>query len=456
MERTERDSMGEMRVPADALYGAQTARAAENFPISGIRFPREFLWALGLIKKHAAAVNAELGRLPVELSQAIQQAAQEVATEKWDAEFILDIFQTGSGTSTNMNANEVIATRATQLLDGRKVHPNDHVNQGQSSNDVIPTAIHLAALRSMQSNLRPGLVELADRLSLKEREFWEILKIGRTHLQDATPIRLGQEFSGYATQVRHGIDRLDSLNIRLGEFALGGTAVGTGLNTHPDFARRTIERIAAETGLSVRETKNHFEAQGAKDACVEASGVLKTIAISLLKIANDLRFLGSGPRLGYGELILPATQPGSSIMPGKVNPVMCEMLMQVSAQVIGNDATINLAASHGNFELNVMMPVIAHNLLESIRILANGSAVFAGRCVAGLRADAEHCQSGLERSLAMCTALAPLIGYEKAAEIAKEAHRSGHTIRAVAIQQSGLDAATLAKALDPLNQVEPS
>jgi fumarate hydratase, class II len=455
MERIERDSMGEMRVPAGALYGAQTARAAENFLISGIRFPREFIRALGLIKKHAAAVNEELGRVPADLAPAIQEAAREVEDGRWDAEFILDIFQTGSGTSTNMNANEVIATRASQILNGKKVHPNDHVNHGQSSNDVIPSAIHLAALCLIQQKLRPALEELANELSNKQKAFWDILKTGRTHLQDATPIRLGQEFSGYAAQVRHALARLESLNGRLGELALGGTAVGTGINTHPEFARRTIARIAREIGLPVREAENHFEAQGAKDACVEASGILKTIAVSLLKVANDIRFLGSGPRLGYGEIHLPATQPGSSIMPGKVNPVMSEMLMQVSAQVIGNDAAITVAASHANFELNVMMPVIAHNLLESIQLLANGATVFARRCVAGLQANTEHCRAGIERSLAMCTALAPLIGYDKAAEIAKEAHRTGRTVREVAIEKSGLDSAVLAKTLDPRNQLEP-
>jgi fumarate hydratase, class II len=408
MDRIERDSMGEMRVPEKALYGAQTARAIENFPISGIRFPREFIGALGLIKKQAAAVNGELNAVPREIAEAVSRAAQEVQDGRWDGEFVLDVFQTGSGTSTNMNANEVIATRASQLLSGTKVHPNDHVNHGQSSNDVIPSAIHLAALRSIHLSLRPALDELALALETKTKEFWDVLKIGRTHLQDATPIRLGQVFSGYAAQVRHGLARLDTLPARLGELALGGTAVGTGINTHPEFARRVIERIAAETGLLLREATNHFEAQSAKDACVEASGVLKTIALSLLKIANDIRFLASGPRLGYGELILPATQPGSSIMPGKVNPVMSEMLMQACAQVAGNDTAIMLAASHGNFELNVMMPIIGHNLLESIRLLAAGSKVFARRAVAGLEANRERCEGGVEQSLAMCTSLAPL------------------------------------------------
>jgi fumarate hydratase, class II len=450
--------MGEMSVPAEALYGAQTARAVENFPISKLRFPREFIWALGLIKKQAAITNAELQLLDPSLATAICEAAREVQEGKWDSQFILDIFQTGSGTSTNMNANEVIATRATQLLrkekpDATRIHPNDDVNRGQSSNDVIPTAIHLAALHSLREHLAPALRELHGELTRKSTEFWDILKIGRTHLQDATPIRLGQEFSGYASQVEHALKRLECAELNLGELALGGTAVGTGINTHPEFARKTIARIAHETGLPLREADNHFEAQAARDACVELSGVLKTIAISLLKIANDIRFLGSGPRLGYGELKLPATQPGSSIMPAKVNPVMSEMLMQVSAQVVGNDGAITFAASHGNFELNVMMPVIAHNLLESIAILATGAATFARRCVAGLQANREKCESGVEQSLAMCTSLAPLIGYDKAAEIAKTAYTTGRTVREVAEEASGLNSATLSRALDPWKQL---
>ena len=449
-----------MLVPVEALYGAQTARAIENFRISGLRFPREFIWALGLIKKQAAVTNAELGLLDRAIAEVITEAAREVQEGRWDDQFVLDIFQTGSGTSTNMNANEVIASRANSLLrknesgqTPRLVHPNDHVNRGQSSNDVIPTAIHIAAFRGSRDHLAPGLRELHGSLSAKSKEFWEVLKIGRTHLQDATPIRLGQEFSAYASQVEHSLARLEAVQPRLGELALGGTAVGTGMNTHPEFAMRTIDRIAHETGLPVREAANHFEAQGARDACVELSGALKTIAISLLKIANDIRFLGSGPRLGYGELKLPTTQPGSSIMPGKVNPVMAEMLMQVCAQVVGNDAAITFAASHGNFELNVMMPVIAHNLLQSIAILGTGASTFSRRCVEGLQANREHCESGIERSLAMCTSLAPLIGYDKSAEIAKAAYQSGRTIREVAKEISGLDAATLDRVLNPESQV---
>ena len=448
--------MGEMRVPTVALYGAQTARALENFPISSLRFPREFIRVLALIKKHAAQTNAELSLLSPHLTDAIERAAQEVIDGEHDAEFAVDIFQTGSGTSTNMNANEVIATRATQILGGDpRVHPNDHVNCGQSSNDVIPTAIHLAAVEGIERRLTPALEHLRGALSEKAGAFHDVLKIGRTHLQDATPIRLGQEFSGYASQVEHGIARLRAVLPRLSELALGGTAVGTGINTHPEFARRTIEAISQETGLKLREAPNHFEAQAARDACVEASGALKAIAVSLLKIANDIRFLGSGPRLGYGELKLPATQPGSSIMPGKVNPVMCEMLMQVCAQVIGNDGAITVGGLLGNFELNVMMPLIAHNLLQSIALLTNGARVFADRCVTGIEADRERCERSLEQSLALCTPLAPVIGYDKAAEIAKIAYATRRTIREVAQEKSGLSEEQLDLLLDPLRQVEP-
>jgi len=448
--------MGAMQVPATAYYGAQTARAVENFPISNLRFPRQFIRALGLIKKHAALTNQELGGLKPELADAIVKASQEVIDGKWDGEFVLDIFQTGSGTSTNMNANEVIANRASELLGGQRggklVHPNDHVNQGQSSNDAIPTAIHLAALEGLERVLIPALAQLQAALDKKAREFNDILKIGRTHLQDATPIRLGQEFSGYASQVQHGIVRLRAAEMNLGELALGGTAVGTGINTDPQFARRTIERIGRETGLAVREADNHFEAQGGRDAVVETSGALKTVAVSLIKIANDIRFLGSGPRLGLGELSLPATQPGSSIMPGKVNPVMCEMLLQVCAQVLGNDAAITFSGSFGNFELNVMMPVMAHNLLQAIELLAKGSEVFARRCVGGLEANAEKCKANLELSLSNCTILAPVIGYDKAAKIAKVAYQTNRTIRQVALEMSGLDKDRLEELLDPARQ----
>src|SRR5438552_2029884 len=441
--RTEADSMGQMQVPAEAYYGAQTARAVENFPISDLRFPRQFIRALGLIKKHAAATNTALGILPRNISEVVQKAAQEVSEGKLDAHFPVDIFQTGSGTSTNMNANEVIANRASELRGGKRgdksVHPNDHVNCGQSSNDVIPTAIHLAALDGVVHELIPALKDLHASLHKKAQEFDPVLKIGRTHLQDATPIRLGQEFSGYASQLEHAITRLVRLEDHLGELALGGTAVGTGINTHQEFARRTIESIGKETGLKLREALSHFEAQGAIDGCVEASGTLKAVAVSLIKIANDIRWLGSGPRCGLGELKLPATQPCSSIMPGKVNPVMCEMVIQVGAQVIGNDAVVTFSATYGAFELNTMLPVTAYNLLQSIALLTNASRVFVGRCIVGLEADRQKCEGNIEKSLAMCTSLAPEIGYDKAAQIAKIAYETGRTVREVALEISGLD-----------------
>ena len=457
--RTEADSMGEMKVPSNAYYGAQTARAVENFPISQLRFSRHFIKALGLIKKHAAAANESLGFVPAKISHAIQAAAQEVVEGKWDHQFVVDIFQTGSGTSTNMNTNEVIANRAIEILGGKvgdkSVHPNDHVNCGQSSNDVIPTAIHLSALDAIVHQLIPALKELHGELDSKAKSFDNVLKIGRTHLQDATPIRLGQEFSGYASMVKHGIERLQKVEANLGELALGGTAVGTGINTQIDFASKTISGISTETGLKLCEASNHFEAQGSRDAAVEAGGALKTVAVSLIKIANDIRLLGSGPRCGIGELKLPATQPGSSIMPGKVNPVMCEMLIMVGAQVMGNEATIAFSGTFGNFELNVMLPVIAHNLLESIALLTTGSQVFARRCIAGLEADVAKCEGNIENSLAMCTSLAPVIGYDKAAKIAKLAYESGKTIRQVALEVSGLDKAKLDQLLDARSQTEP-
>ncbi len=450
--RSESDSMGEMRVPADAYYGAQTARAVENFPISGLRFPRGFIRALGLIKKHAAAVNIRLGLVPENIGQVIQTAAQEVADGKWDSQFAVDIFQTGSGTSTNMNANEVIANRAIELLGGtrgdKSVHPNDHVNKGQSSNDVIPTAIHIAVVEGLEHGLVPALKELGDALAAKAREFAGVLKIGRTHLQDATPIFLGHEFSGYAAQAAQAIARLEQSMKTLSRLALGGTAVGTGINTHPAFAREVIKGISEETRLHFTEAENHFAAQSNIDACVEASGGLRSVAIALIKIANDIRWLGSGPRCGLGELKLPPTQPGSSIMPGKVNPVMCEMLIQVGAQVIGNDATITFAATQGAFELNTMQPVVAYNLLQSVELLSNGSRVFAKRCIQGLEADIQKCADNVEKSLALCTALVPAIGYDKAAKIAKEAYDSGRTVREVALEISGLDEQDVNRLLD--------
>jgi fumarate hydratase class II len=456
--RIERDTMGEVRVPADAYYGAQTQRAVDNFPVSGIRFPRVFIRALGLIKKYAAQVNADLGLLDTQLAKPIMVAADEVSAGKMDEQFVVDIFQTGSGTSTNMNANEVIATRANELLTGkqntrRPVHPNDHVNMGQSSNDVIPTAIHIAALTSVTEELIPALEILHKSVHKKSKAFDSIVKIGRTHLQDAIPIRLGQEFSGYARQVKLSIKRVRAVKDSLSELALGGTALGTGLNTHREFAHRVIDLISQKTGCQFKEAKNRFEAQAAQDAAVETSGALKTVAVSLLKIANDIRWLSSGPRCGLGEINIPnipSLQPGSSIMPGKVNPVIPESVIQVAAQVIGNDLAIAMGGQGGNFDLNVMLPVIAHNLLQSIMILGSVAKIFAEKCINGITANEARCQAFIENSLAMCTALAPVIGYEKSAAIAKEAHATGKTIREVAMEEKVLSEAQLKELLDPL------
>ena len=457
--RLERDTMGELAVPADAYYGVQTARAIENFPISSLRLPRAMIRALGLIKWAAARVNTELGLLDPKIAKAIQRAAQEVIDGLLDDQFPVDIFQTGSGTSSNMNVNEVIANRAAEQLGGERggklVHPNDHVNLGQSSNDVIPTAIHIAALEQIDKALIPALKRLYTALAAKAKEFDAVVKIGRTHLQDATPIRLGQEFSGYARQIELGIQRIERARASLGELALGGTAVGTGLNAHPEFAKRAIALLARETRCPVKEAKNHFEAQAAQDALVEASGALRTVAVSLMKIANDIRWLGSGPRCGLGEILLPETQPGSSIMPGKVNPVIAESVMMVAAQVMGNDTALMVSGQAGNFELLVMLPVMAHNLLQSIALLASAAENFALRCVEGLKANPERCRAGIEQSLAMCTALAPEIGYEAAAEIAKEAYRTGKTVREVALEKKVLPAARLADLLDPWRMTEP-
>jgi len=421
--RLEKDSMGEMVVPESALYGASTQRAVLNFPISGYRFPRPFIRALGLIKWAAAQANHDLGLLDAHRAAFVVQAAEEVVEGKLDSQFPLDIFQTGSGTSTNTNANEVIANRAAQLAGkpiGSKdpVHPNDHVNIGQSSNDVIPSAIHVSAAEELKNRLVPALGQLADALQKKATEFWDVIKIGRTHLMDATPVRLGQEFSGYAQQVRYGRVRAEKALEVLRELALGGTAVGTGLNRHIQFPAKVMHHLHQRTGIEFYEAKDHFEAQGGKDAVVQASGELKTIATSLFKIANDIRLLGSGPRCGIGEIQLPATQPGSSIMPGKVNPVMCESMMMVCAQVFGNDTCITWAGANGNFELNVMMPVMAHALLESIRLLANTGEAFTEKCVAGIVANRERCQELVELSMAMVTSLVPKIAYDRAAEIA--------------------------------------
>ena len=457
--RTERDTMGELAVPADAYYGVQTARAIENFPISSMRMPRSVIRAMGLIKRAAATVNHSLGLLAQEPADAIKQAATEVVEGKLDGEFPVDVFQTGSGTSTNMNTNEVISNRATELLGGARgsklVHPNDHVNLGQSSNDVIPTAIHIAASETIQHQLLPALARLHRALAQKAEDFDDIVKIGRTHLQDATPIRLGQEFGGYARQIELGIDRMKRAQEAVSEVALGGTAVGTGLNCHPDFAAKVMARISQETGCVFKEATNHFEAQSAQDSLVEASGELRTLAVSLMKIANDVRWLGSGPRCGLGEIHLPETQPGSSIMPGKVNPVIAESVTMVCAQVIGNDVTVTVGGQAANFELIVMLPVMAYNLLQSIELLAAASNNFAAKCVEGITANKERCQSLIEESLAMCTALAPEIGYEAAAKLAKEAFRTGKTVRQVAKEQKVLAEKRLDELLDPWRMTEP-
>jgi len=456
--RIEKDSMGSMTVPVDALYGAQTARARENFPISGIGFPRAFLRALGMIKEHAAKVNRELGLIDERVALAIMDAAEEVIVGDLDDHFPLDIFQTGSGTSTNMNANEVIANRACQLLDeplgSRTVHPNDHVNYGQSSNDVIPTAMHLAAAVEISEHLLSELGALCKTLGEKAREFDDIVTIARTHLQDATPIRLGQVFGGYFRQVSLVSGELQHAVDGLCELPLGGTAVGTGLNTHPEFAQKVIAGLAEVTSLPLREAKDHFAAQAGKEQVVAASAALKTTAVTLFKIANDIRFLASGPRCGLGQLQLPAVQPGSSIMPGKVNPVMAESLMQVCAQVVGNDAAVTVGGLAGNFELNVMMPVMAHNLLQSIELLGNAVGQFNERCLQGLVADRKRCEGLIEQSLAMCTALAPEIGYDRAAAIAKQAHDSGRTVREIAIAEQVLPEEELNRLLDPRPMTE--
>ncbi len=443
--RIERDTMGEMRVPENALYGPQTQRAVENFPISGLRFPRAFLRALGLIKAAAARVNAELGELPPDLADKIERAAGEVADGRHDDQFVVDIFQTGSGTSTNMNANEVIGRLA-------GAHPNDHVNRGQSSNDVIPSATHIAAAESVHHQLLPALDALHAALERKHREFSDIIKIGRTHLQDAVPMRLGHEFGGYARQVELCWERLASAMEGMYELPLGGTAVGTGLNARPGFAAKVIARVAERTGLPFREAQNHFEAQAALDGCAFLSGALKTCAVALTKIANDIRWLGSGPRCGLGELKLPAVQPGSSIMPGKVNPVIAESLLMACAQVIGYDATITWCCAAGNFELNAMMPVMAYDLINGIDILAAAARNFAVRAIEGLEADRDRIARLVEQSLAMATALAPEIGYESAAGLVKEAYTTGRTVREVALEKSGIAPGRLKELLDPERQ----
>ena len=458
--RIESDSMGEVRVPAEAYYGAQTQRAHENFPVSGLRAPRRLIAALGLIKAAAAETNAALGDLDAERASAIAEAAREVEQGRHDAEFVVDVFQTGSGTSTHMNANEVIANRASEILGEPRgsgaVHPNDHVNRSQSSNDVIPSAIHVAARQAIVEDLVPALEVLRAALAGRAERFAEVVKTGRTHLQDAAPVTLGQEFAGYAAQIARGRERARHAAGALAELALGGTAVGTGLNAPPGFAAQVIQRIAERTGGPYVEARDHFEAQGAQDAAVEASGVLKVIACSLMKIANDVRMLASGPRCGLGELRVPAVQPGSSIMPGKVNPVICESVTMVAAQVVGNDAAITIAGLGGQLELNAFLPLIAHNLLGSIELLARASRLLAERCIEGLEADTERAGVLVERSLALATALVPEIGYDAAARIAKEALDTGRGVRDVAADRSGLPPDTLARLLDPRAQTGAS
>jgi fumarate hydratase class II len=451
--RTERDSLGEMQVPADAYWGAQTQRAVENFPISGVGFGRRFVRALGIVKKAAAQANRDLGLLEEETADAIVAAADEVIAGEHDDQFPVDVFQTGSGTSSNMNANEVIANRAAEItgaeVGDRVVHPNDHVNYGQSSNDVIPTAMHVSALEAVETDLLPALETLADALDAKADEFDGVVKTGRTHLQDATPVRLGQEFGGYRTQIEKGIRRVEHTREHLSELALGGTAVGTGLNTHPDFPELAAEYIAEETGIAFREADDHFEAQAAHDAMSEAHGALRTVAGSMNKIANDLRLLASGPRNGLGEIEQPENQPGSSIMPGKINPVVAEAVNQVHKQVVGNDAAVAAGAAEGQIDLNLYKPVVAHNFLQSADLLANSAEVFAERFVAKLEANEAVCETQVERSMALATALNPAIGYDKASKVAKQALAEDKTVREVAVAEGYLTEAEADEVLDP-------
>ena len=451
--RTEKDSMGEVKVPKDAYYGAQTQRAVDNFPVSGIRFSRSFIEALGLVKKHAAKVNASLGEIEEGISEAIQKAAAEVAEGKHDDDFPIDIFQTGSGTSTNMNANEIIAKRANELKGSGvevTIHPNDHVNYGQSSNDVIPTSIRLAAALGVKNTLLPGLRKLEEAFREKADEFAEVVKTGRTHLMDAMPVTIKQEFEGYARQLELGAERVESAMERMTELPQGGTAVGTGLNTNPEFGARMAESLSEEAGIDFREAGDHFEAQATVDAPVELSGQLKTLAVGLMKMGNDLRWMNSGPNSGLGEISLEALQPGSSIMPGKINPVIEESVTMVCAQVIGNDSAITVAGQSGNFELNVMLPVVAHNLLESIHILGNAADNFAERSVSRLTVNRERVAEMVGRNPVLVTALNPIIGYDKAAEIAKKAFKEGRPVKEVAREMTDLSDKELDEALDPI------
>jgi len=467
--RIETDSLGNVQVPADAYYGAQTQRAVENFPISGQRMPARFIRAIISIKKAAAQSNHELGQLDEKVTRAIVQAADEAlnaiaaggaTAEKWLSQWPVDVFQTGSATSTNMNTNEVLAGRANEILSGQRggkkpVHPNDHVNKGQSSNDIIPTALHVAALDSLENDLLPALKHLHAELVAKAKEFDPIVKIGRTHMMDAVPVRLGQEFGGYASQIQHSIARAESSKAHLAELAIGGTAVGTGLNNDPKVTALVIQKLSKDLKLNFKQAPNLFEALAARDAAVECSGQLKAIACALMKIGNDIRLLGSGPRCGIGEIILPDLQPGSSIMPGKVNPVMPEMITMVAAQVIGADAAITAGAMQGHFELNVFKPMIAHNLLFSMQILSNGARAFADKCVKGLEANKERCEELIEKSLMMCTALAPKIGYDASAKLAQEAYKTGKTVRQLATEKNLMPQEELNKLLNVRSMTEP-
>tara|TARA_Y100001970_G_scaffold59490_2_gene75681 strand:- start:4723 stop:6102 length:1380 start_codon:yes stop_codon:yes gene_type:complete len=457
--RLEKDSMGELEVPSEALYGGNTRRAQLNFPISNLRFGRSFIKSLGLIKQSAAETNLELNLIDKKLADAIIDSAQEVINGDHDDSFVVDIFQTGSGTSTNMNVNEVISNVSISKLGGKigsrdPVHPNDHVNKGQSSNDVIPTAIHIAAAISIKDDLLPSMKTLESSLEKKSKEFWGIVKTGRTHLQDATPIRLGQEFKGYYGQLKNSIRKIEAAMEELSVLALGGTAVGTGIGMDPEFCGQVIRRIGEKTGINFRETDNHFQSQSTIDGIVSASGNVRSYAVSLMKIANDIRWLGSGPRAGIGEIALPEVQPGSSIMPGKVNPVIAESVSMICAQVMGNDQAVSIAGQSGNFELNVMMPVAAHNLLESIEILSTGSRNFSEQCIEGLVATNKGPQM-VNQGLAICTALAPKIGYDKAADIAHKASESGETIKEVALRETQLSSSELDEILEPLSMTEP-
>ena len=451
--RTEKDSMGEVQVPADALYAAQTQRAVDNFPISGLRFPRTFLRALGMVKGAAAAVNQELGLMQPDMSQAIQAAAKEVEDGQHDAHFPLDIFQTGSGTSTNMNANEVIANLATRKLDA-KVHPNDHVNMGQSSNDVIPTAIHVSAYLETAETLLPGLAHLRDTLNAKAETLDHVVKTGRTHLMDALPIRFSQELGGWSGQIDQGIARVRSALPRVSALALGGTAIGTGVNAHPEFGARVAKRLSGVTGLPFLSSRNYFVSLSSQDAMVELSGQIKTVAVSVTKIANDLRWMNSGPQAGIGDLALPSLQPGSSIMPGKVNPVIPEAATMVCAQVIGNDATITIGGQSGNFQLNVMLPVIAYNILESARLLGNVARVLADKAIKDFTVNEERVADLVEKNPILVTALNPVIGYETGAAVAKKAYAEGRKLKDVATEMTDLTADDLDRLLDPRKMTE--